>query len=61
MISKVVALIQAPNRRLFSVAAAVHCLSKAIGMIRKLANLNTIESEPNWTRPVVVSPSPWRT
>ena len=47
MIGKPVALIQVSNRRLFSVAAAVQCLSKAIGMIRKLADLNTIKSEPN--------------
>ena len=44
MIGKPVALIQVPNRRLFSVAAAAQYLGKAIGTIRKLADLNIIQA-----------------
>ena len=44
MIGKPVALIQVPNRRLFSVAAAAQYLGKAIGTIRKLADLNIIRA-----------------
>ena len=44
MIGKPVALIQVPNRRLFSVAAAAQYLGKAIGTIRKLAELNIIHA-----------------
>ena len=45
MIGKPVALIQVPNRRVFSVAAAAQYLGMAIGTIRKLADLNIIKAK----------------
>lgn len=44
MINKPVALIQVPNRRLFSMAAEAQCVRKAIDTIRKLADLNIIKA-----------------
>ena len=44
MIDKPVALIQVPNRRVFSVAAAARYLGMDIGTIRKLADLNIIKA-----------------
>ncbi len=43
-IGKPVALILVPNRRLFRVGTAAQCLGKAIGTIRKLAELNLINA-----------------
>ena len=59
-IGKPVALILVPTRRLFRVATAAQYLGKAIGTIRKLAELNIIKARTELdtaARP----PSHWRT
>ena len=50
--------LQAPNRKLFGVTAPAQYLGKAIGTVRKLADLNTIQARvelgtAGWRRRVV--------
>jgi len=45
MIGKPVALIQIPNQRLFSIAAAARYLDKHVNTVRKLADLGKIKAK----------------